>query len=214
MKAIINGDLVAGIGTGDLPGVDIPPALRDVPAARLRFVGGALVDASTITTWYVAPNGDRHAVTGANRIKIKASFEDEIESDGAGGWRIVDRLPKLKEHLKDAIDAEAERQRQRWITPGAGQAMTYLAKVDEARALTVDPEDPNPDNYPLLAAEVGITAPTLAEVGTIVLQAYQQWLKIGAAIERVRRAAKLAVDLAQTAAAAEALTVNWPEQEG
>lgn len=119
-------------------------------------------------------------------------------------------LEQIKTHLKAQVDAAAERERARYITPGAGQAMTYQAKADEARRLAGDPS-PDPADYPLLSAEVGITAPDLASVGDVVLAAYQAWQGIGAAIEGARLGTKQAIDLAEDEAAARvAAEVVWP----
>jgi hypothetical protein len=46
-------------------------------------------------------------------------------------------LAAFKAARKIEIGAEAERQRLGWITPGAGQVMTYARKVEEARAAQV-----------------------------------------------------------------------------
>lgn len=98
----------------------------------------------------------------------------------------------------------------KYITPGAGQAMTYQQKASEAVMLEDDP-DPQPASYPLLSAEVGITAPTLAEVGATVRLAHGQWILIGAAIEAARLSAKKAVTEAATVEIAQAAAaVVWP----
>ncbi len=119
-------------------------------------------------------------------------------------------LSDIKTALKAQVDAAAERERTRYITPGSGQAMTYQAKADEARRLAADPS-PDAADYPLLSAEVGITAPDLASVGAVVLAAYQAWQGIGAAIEGARLGTKQAIDLAEDEAAARAAAeVVWP----
>lgn len=119
-------------------------------------------------------------------------------------------LLDIKAVLKAQVDAAAERERARYITPGAGQAMTYQAKADEARRLAADPS-PDAADYPLLSAEVGITAPDLVAVGAVVLAAYQAWQVIGAAIEGARLGAKQAIDLATDEAGARAAAeVTWP----
>ncbi|MGO4665161.1 hypothetical protein [Bosea sp. 2RAB26] len=115
----------------------------------------------------------------------------------------------LKRRLKSAIDAAAEAERLKYITPGAGQAMTYQPKADEARRLA-DDQAPDPAGYPLLSAEVGITASTLADVGEAVMAAYQQWIQIGALIEAARLSAKQAIDAAKTADAARKVEPDWP----
>ena len=55
------------------------------------------------------------------------------------------------------VDAGAEAERGKYITSGAGQAMTYQQKAAEAKAFT-EAETPDEADYPMLAAEVGITA--------------------------------------------------------
>lgn len=120
-------------------------------------------------------------------------------------------LDTLKSTLCASIDATAEEVRGRYITLGAGQAMTYQSKAAEAAALAQD-ADPDPAAYPLLAAEIGITGDTLADVGVAVRAAQAAWAQIGGVIEAVRLAGKAAVRAAEdaTAARAAAAAVAWP----
>ena len=72
--------------------------------------------------------------------------------------------------------------------------------------------DPQPVAYPLLAAEVGITAPTLAEVGAAVRVMASDWIAAAAAIEAVRLRAKTAIAAAATPPAIRAAArVAWPK---
>lgn len=119
-------------------------------------------------------------------------------------------LTSLKTALKQAIDAAAERERMRYITGGAGQAMTYARKVEQARAVQAD-ADPQPADYPLLAASIGIDGVDIQAVAATILGLDAAWEQIGAAIEAVRLSAKRAVDLASDAATAAAVTPLWPE---
>ena len=121
-------------------------------------------------------------------------------------------LGAAKAELKAAVDQSAENERLKYITPGAGQAMTYQQKVDEARAFKVA-GDPKAADYPVLSSEVGITAETLSEVSDIVLAAFAQWQQIGAAIETVRLGAKRDIDAATDEAAARAIVdaIEWPQ---
>lgn len=113
-------------------------------------------------------------------------------------------LPEIKASLKAYVDAAAETERGKYITAGSGQAMTYLQKAAEASAYLASP-DPAPNAYPLLSAEVGITAPTLGEVADVINSAFTKWQLVGAAIEAVRLSAKSAIENADTAAAAQAV---------
>lgn len=127
--------------------------------------------------------------------------------NGEGGLPVasvpVPDLGTLKTNLTTRIDADAEAARLQFVTAGAGQAMTYQAKAAEATACLAD-ASPSPASYPLLAAEVGITAETLSEVAGVVNAAYQQWLTIGAAIEAARLGGKKAVTDASDPAAVQA----------
>ena len=155
----------------------------------------------------------------SGRIHIGSDYPDDHPVMSALlAWQItggviepyVLALATIKSALKAQVDAAAERERARYITPGAGQAMTYQAKADEARRLAADPS-PDAADYPLLSAEVGITAPDLASVGAVVLAAYQAWQVIGAAIEGTRLSAKQAIELAEDEAGARAAAgVVWP----
>ena len=136
-------------------------------------------------------------------------------SSGARPGRPARRLKlgKIQTALLGSIDpvmTAAEGERLKYITPGAGQSMTYQQKMEEVRALAQD-VDPDAANYPLLSAEIGITAPSLAEVATVVLAAFHLWQQVGAAIEGTRLGAKAAIDAAETVEAAEAAAdVTWP----
>lgn len=120
-------------------------------------------------------------------------------------------LGELKTGLKVQIDADAETERLKYITPGAGQAMAYLQKAMEATAYLAA-TDPDPADYPLLAAEVGITGDTIADVAAVVDAHYQAWRVIGAAIEQARLGGKAAVDATETVEDAQAAyeAVAWP----
>ncbi|MGF9562912.1 hypothetical protein AAIH70_05315 [Neorhizobium sp. BT27B] len=89
--------------------------------------------------------------------------------------------------------------------------MTYQQKVEEVRALAQAPE-PNAAHHPMLSVEIGITAPSLAEVAAVVLAAYQQWQQIGAAIGATRLGAKAAISLATSSEEAEVAysSIHWP----
>ncbi|WP_172745816.1 hypothetical protein [Neorhizobium sp. T7_12] len=94
---------------------------------------------------------------------------------------------------------------------GSGPAMTYIQKADEA-AHYLAAADPVVSDYPLLSAEIGITAPTIGEVAGIVHTAFTQWQQIGAAIEASRLGTKTTIDAQHTVEAAQAIAdaVTWP----
>lgn len=120
-------------------------------------------------------------------------------------------LSVIKAGLRAAVDGAAEQERLKYITPGTGQAMTYQQKADEALRFFAE-QNSVAGNYPLLSAEVGITASDLAGVAQVVKTAYERWQAIGALIEAARLGAKKAIDAAETNAAAQAVAdaVAWP----
>lgn len=123
------------------------------------------------------------------------------------------RLSSLKAARKSAIDASAEVERGKYITLGAGQAMTYQRKTEEARlyvqAVAAEQEI-DPADFPLLQATVGIDGATIGAVAELVLQMDAQWAVIGAAIEAARLGAKAAIDVAEDEAAVLAVQPAWP----
>lgn len=119
-------------------------------------------------------------------------------------------LDVLKADLKAAIDAGAERERLRYITGGAGQAMTYARKVEEAKAVQAA-DEPDPADYPMLAASIGIDGEDIETVAATVLAMDAAWAQIGAAIEAARLTAKRLIDEAETVEAAQAVAPAWPQ---
>jgi len=208
--AICVEDIVIGRAQG-IVGPEIPADLLALDDTRLRFNGEVIVDVGTAArTFYIDELGEKHLVDGSQRAPLHCAFDTEIEPDpNLGVWRLVDQFERLKERLKAAIDVEAERQRLRWITPGAGQAMTYARKVEQAKAVLAA-QDPQPADYPMLAASIGIDGADLLTVANLIITMDQGWEQIGAAIEQARLSGKKAVDMAASIEAANAIKVIWP----
>ncbi|TAY66563.1 hypothetical protein ELG88_09855 [Rhizobium leguminosarum] len=155
-----------------------------------------------------------------------ASYEDGfLVADGhtataietmlaAEDWRDAQapaQLTRLKTMIKLEIDASAEAERLKYITPGSGQALTYSQKSDEANRYLAATSRVAAD-YPLLSAEVGITASDISGVAAVVKAAFEQWQIIGARIEASRLRAKASIEEASTeeAVRAAAAAVVWP----
>lgn len=154
---------------------------------------------------------------------VHPSVIDEFIPKGSAdvGWIMEDGILKpppdvsvdldaLKLVLKANIDAEAEAQRLKYITPGSGQAMTYVRKVEQAKAAQAH-ADPQPGDYPLLDASVGLDGADILAVAASVLAMDAAWEQIGTAIEKARLSAKKAIDLARTVEVANAVEVIWPK---
>jgi len=121
------------------------------------------------------------------------------------------QLATLKTNLCAQIDQQAETIRDTYITPGSGQAMVYQEKSDEAKELQSDPS-PDPANYPILSASVGIEGSTIQEVASLVLATKAAWTIVAAAIETARLGGKSLVNAASTMDAANAVynSITWP----
>lgn len=145
-------------------------------------------------------------------------LNDYVEDRYPGAtWQELDavgQLDALKNSLKAAVDEAAEAERLKYITPGAGQAMTYQRKVEEGRrviATVAASDEIDAADYPLLSASVGIDGNTLADVAQLVIQMDAAWAQVGAAIEAVRLGAKKAIGEANSEAAAMAVHPVWPQ---
>ena len=166
------------------------------------------------------PDGIVRVVYAGRPAEQAGAVVEEATPTFAGGhwqqtWTARAETPAELAAAKAAaittIDTEAEAVRLRYVTPGAAQQLIYEAKRHEAVALAAD-QSPDPADYPLLAAEIGITASTLTDVGAAVLLTAAQWRNVAAAIERLRLGAKQAVAAATTIAAVHAAAaVAWPE---
>ena len=100
------------------------------------------------------------------------------------------------------IDQAAEEARLRSITPGAGQAMTYEAKYQEALV----------GSGVLLSAEAEVLGLSVQEVVASVLQARQRWQVVNAQIEAKRLKAKKEIREASTAAQMHAVEKTFRAQ--
>jgi hypothetical protein len=129
-------------------------------------------------------------------------------------------LVKLKAGLSSRIDDDAERVRLRYITPGAGMAMTYQEKFAQAQAVSALGEQAanamsqaeRELQFPTLSASVGLEAATLWGCAELVLEKYAQFATLSMTIERLRLSGKAAVKAATTEAEARAAydAVIWP----
>jgi hypothetical protein len=136
-------------------------------------------------------------------------------------WTVTPRdLAAVKAEFAKMVDDAAEACRLRYITPGAGMAMTYQEKFAQAQAVAAMGEAAanamsaadREEQFPTLSASVGLEAPTLWDCAQRVLAAYAAFAQLSLVIERTRLAGKASIsaasDGAAVVAAYEALT--WP----
>ena len=110
------------------------------------------------------------------------------------------RLARAKLLAADQVNKRAGDLRKRIYTDIAGQDTLYLEKRAEAvayvAATQVQGEPLTLEDYPLIENEVGITATTPWQLAQIWLHRSDQFKSVGAATERLRMRALIAVDAA------------------
>ncbi|PTX38104.1 hypothetical protein [Gemmobacter caeni] len=111
--------------------------------------------------------------------------------------RAATALEAAKAEARVTLAAAVTAARATLITDLPGQSMIYLAKEAEARAWMADPT-PDPAAYPLLSAELGITAPDAASLAQIWLNLATLWRSTAADLEALRLTASAAIDAATT----------------
>lgn len=123
-------------------------------------------------------------------------------------------LDELKGRLRELVDEAAERERLRYITAGAGQALVYEAKRTEVARWRArgEPAEPAPVDFPWAADRATRRDAALVDVLAEWSAQADAWAAIGIAIEHVREAAKEAIAGAADAAAARAIAdaIEWP----
>jgi len=129
-------------------------------------------------------------------------------------------LADIKAELRARVDVNAENVRLRFITPGTGMAMTYQEKHAQARAVlnlgqiaaNALTEAERNDQFPTLAASVGIEAATLYGCAELVVSRYEAFADLSNVIERQRLLGKKNIGDASDAAAAQAAyeAITWP----
>lgn len=125
---------------------------------------------------------------------------------------VVARQPRDLDALRDAllvgVDAGAEEQRQRILTPGAGQALAYSTKLAEARMIVAGGTEPTP----FLSAEAEARDESVMALADRVVAAATRWAVAGAAIEAARTRAKLnLIQAVSLGGLIQAARVAWPD---
>lgn len=158
---------------------------------------------------------------------LAAQASGEIIAPDANGQPVAapPPPPPLAETQANAlriIDAAAEAARQAYVTPGAGQAMSYREKAAQATACLATytaGAPPAAGTYRLLDSEVGIRKNadgTLTsdayQVAAVVDAARQSWITSEAAINAVRVKAKADIKNATTTAEIDTImaAIVWP----
>jgi hypothetical protein len=119
-------------------------------------------------------------------------------------------IPLSKAQVLVAIDEAAERERQKYITPGAGQALVYEAK--KAEVARWNSSSDSEAFFPWAKGRADRLGISVSDVIRTWEAQAAAWATIGVAIENVREAAKEAVLAAEDDEAAMAIldAIKWP----
>lgn len=124
-------------------------------------------------------------------------------------------LELLRAEVLTSIDQQAERIRQLYITPGAGQALEYQATETEGVRFAAEGVAGEP--YPMLSAELearqatGEPGLTLADVASECVAHAASWRAAASEIKRLRRQHKIIAAQSTTVEQLQAArSVPWP----
>ena len=121
------------------------------------------------------------------------------------GYDPAPELARARSASCSEIDSAAEAARQRYITPGAGQAMEYLQKATEAEAfITANYPEGNLADYPYVQARANATGTNGQTAADSIIATRDAWLILGAAIGQARESGKFTVEAAADLAGVDA----------
>ena len=225
-RAATNVDLVSGSVEGAAPGIDLPPDLADIPLARLRWTGAALIDIrGLVRAWHIDPQGRPRLAPAPDRQPLTCAGDDPLTRDPATGvWRVesgADRLAAARARALAAADTAVDRLRAALVTGIAGQNEAYRAKGAELAAWEAagEPVDPDPAAYPWAADRAalltGLGTPTAIPAVMAEWRARRAaWTVLLRATERAREAAKARIRVAADGPAAAAAAAALAETCG
>lgn len=146
----------------------------------------------------VDPNAP--AVSYGGKLYVGLSIEKLAER----GVPKAALLAGVKSDLLAKVDAQAEMERARWLTPGTGQVMEYQEVRAQGQAALAAGTKATAERFPMLAATIGIDidpetkapATDILGVARSVVAAGEAWAAIGTHIRVVRLRTKAAIEAA------------------
>lgn len=140
--------------------------------------------------------------------------EPEMMPNESAVWREA-MLDRARAEAVARVNAAIGEIRKRIYTDIPGQDAMYLEKRAEAVAYVAEArgrgEPATLADYPLLANEVGVTAPTPWTLAQLWLNRSDQFKRVGAATESLRMQAQINISAAQNTEALEAIERNFNE---
>jgi hypothetical protein len=155
-------------------------------------------------------NTSQHAQQPGNGV---LALNDPVHIEDHSDWRVQNNvlvrtsLDSARRNATAQVNMIIGSFRERFITTAPGQDMIYSAKEAEARSFIANQPETLED-YPFIAAEVGILAPTAWQVAQIWLYMAASWRAIAASLEGLRVGATGAIAAAQTLQEIDAVVAN------
>ncbi len=218
LRVTLDGEKISSVTSGNsVDGIEVPAEFEDLVISRpadILYDGEKFVVSSTVTDWHVDQSGRKWLRPSAGRELVHCQWSDELVLS-AEGWRPKsddEKLSLSRVKAKAQLDAEAERQRMRWSTPGEGQAATYAAQREEAKAFLANTKM-KLDDVPYISSLIGIVAPSAKEVAELILASSEKSRRRDALINAERLKAKAAINSSTTEEQVEAAlkSPTWPE---
>ena len=160
------------------------------------------------TTQFTVRNADgvviRTGTCTRSTLHLQAREGETVEEGYTEQIEVPEVVPfaRVKARALSRINEVSGSMRAQYVTVIPGQEMIYLAKEAEAARYLADPA-PDLAEYPMLSAEVGLTAPTAYELAQLWVNMSDLWRGIAAQIETWRLGT-----IAQIETAADVATVD------
>lgn len=117
-------------------------------------------------------------------------------------WKLLgtagEQLQSAKNSAKNRIDIKAGNVRAKYITSVPGQAETYTAKYEDAKAYVAANYPVDTTNYPWVKADSEAYGITPRQAADNIITLRNAWTNIGTTVEKIRLAGKTAVEQATT----------------
>lgn len=210
-RAIIhNYDMIASMAIRG-QGTDIGPIPRGVGTERLRWTGTELVDLAEVSEIYVLPKSggfELHAVEVPGSQLLEMNYFDRKRLRLENGTVVLDTPEEAREREKTTLFWEMTK----LITKRADAALdlylaeygevertSFIKQLEEAQALSADPEAPTPMLNGMVAARQDPEVPNAAALAQKVLAKDAEFTAISASIVGQRQRKHIALKAARDA---------------
>lgn len=206
MQYVANGAIVDCV----VPNVTLSTKVADLgeTVSLSGIPSDAFVQSTVEEEEYATVNNGQYLFTSNDAGQVVVTLVGKY----AGQFVVTfDGLSAAKDRAKLSIDEQAEAARGRVVTPGSGQAMTYLRKADAAHAFLAG-QTLAPAQTQRLEDEAARLNVTVEEAAQTIATTAQSWEMLDAAIDDIRLTKKLDVTNAANGTAIDEILagINWP----